>query len=276
MPGLATLTLVWLGAQKPEGRVKAALDEWAAAQAVALEAPRAEPSDDGEGARALAERCDRDLDQARDQVNAGDDGAARQTLARVEQTLRDHPELLQASWLMAERYRLEGQIASRSSENADRWQERADVLEGERAASFGEGRRAPEPLAKVPVVVAVHGARKHETYWDGAKTEDQASVAPGEHHLAIVRGKRVAWTGWVSVLLPATLDIWIPDAPPCSLEDFDGAAFTETEVRVAKGVRCGGWVAAAPGPKRGTIRAAICERETCRRPSTWAYDVFAP
>ena len=289
MPGLATLTVVWLGAQKPEGRVKAALDEWAAAHAVTLEAPRAEPSDDGEAARALAERCDRDLDQARDQVNAGDDGAARQTLARLEQTLRDHPELLQASWLMAERYRLEAQIASRSSENADRWQERADVLEGERAASFSnapgapgehpkgwKGRRASEPLAKVPVVVVVHGARKHETYWDGAKTDDEVSVARGEHHLAIVRGKRVVWTGWVSVLLPAALDVWIPDASPCSLEDFEGAAFTETEVRVAKGVRCGGWIAAAPGSERGTIRAAICGRETCRRPTTWAYDIFAP
>jgi hypothetical protein len=285
MAGLATLALVWLGAQKPEGRVKAALDEWAAAHGVMLEAPRAEPSDDGEAARALAERCDRDLDQARDQANGGDDGAARQTLARLEQTLRDHAELLQASWLMAERYRLEAQIASRSSESADRWQERADVLEGERAASFGddpgksptgEARRAPAPIAKVPVVVTVHGARKHETYWDGTKTEDQVSVARGEHHLAIVRGKRVVWTGWVSVLLPAALDVWIPDAPPCSLEDFEGAAFTEAEARVPKGVRCGAWVAAAPGPKRGTIRAAICERETCRRPSTWAYEVFAP
>ena len=40
MPALATLTLVWLGAQKPEGRAKIALDAWAESKGAKLEEPR--------------------------------------------------------------------------------------------------------------------------------------------------------------------------------------------------------------------------------------------
>ena len=43
MPALATLTLVWLGAQKPEGRAKVALDAWAESHGAKLEEPRSTP-----------------------------------------------------------------------------------------------------------------------------------------------------------------------------------------------------------------------------------------
>jgi hypothetical protein len=277
MAALATLAVVWLGAEKPEGKAKAALDAWAAARSFALESPRTEPDDGGEAARAVAERCEQKLEQARDQLNAGDDGAARQTLATLEQALRDHPELLQASWLMAERYRLEGQIAARLGESAAVWQERAETLEGERAPAFGEARRSSAERPSVPVTIAVHGARAHETFWDGARTDDAFSTGRGEHHLAIVRGKRVAWSGWVSALLATRLDVWIADAPPCSAEDLEGAAFAgASEVRPPSGVRCPAWAVAGPGAERGTIRAALCQRADCQRASTWAYEIFSP
>jgi hypothetical protein len=266
---------VWLGTEQPNGRVEAALNAWAASHGVTLQAPRTEADDRGEAASEVAERCDHALDEARDQVTAGDDSTARLTLARVEQTLRQHPELLQASWLMAERYRLEAQIAERASEGGATWQARADVLEGPRAAPFGEKRPALAPAVELPITIAVRGARQHENYWDGSKAGDQFSTAAGEHHLVVLRGKRVAWSGWVSVLVAGTVDIWVPDAPACSAADLGGAAFVdETQVRVPKGVRCGAWAVASLGTQHGTVRAALCHLDACDAASTSAYDIF--
>ncbi len=274
MAGAATLVLVWLGAGEPGGRTKTALDAWAAERHYVLEAPAVEPPDTGEAARTIADRCDHDLDLARDQINAGDDAGARRTLAGVEQTLRDHTELAEGAWLMAERCRLEGSIAARSGGDGAPWQERADVLEGPRAAAFGEtGGRSP--IAQVSVAIVVHGARAHETYWDGVRQGDRFSTAKGEHHLAIVRGARIAWSGWVSTLAEARLDIWVPGAPPCSVEDVAGVGFGSDADVAAPGVRCAAWAVAAPGSQRGTIRMALCNHETCEPPSTWAYEIFS-
>jgi hypothetical protein len=125
--------------------------------------------------------------------------------------------------------------------------------------------------------VAVHGARTHETYWDGARTGDQFSTTLGEHHLAILRGKRVAWSGWVSALVRTTFDVWIPDAPACSPEDLQGTAFAgDAGIFVPAGVRCGAWVVASPGANRGTLRAALCRQDRCESPSTWSYEGAAP
>src|SRR6266851_6208961 len=277
MAPLATLTLVWLGVQQPEGRVQATLEAWARARGAKLEQPRAEAGDAGAESQALAPRCDQALDKARDQLTGGDDQGAQQTLRQLEQALREHPELLQASWLMAERYRLEAQIAARTSaEEATRWRQRAHALEGQRAVSFGEVRsQTRAPPAELSVTIVVHGARRHEIFWDGASSADEVSTTAGEHHLVIVRGKRVAWSGWVSALAAGRIDVWIPDDLPCSVEDLAGAAMVPGgEASVPKGVRCGAWAIAAPGPKRGTLRLAVCSRDQCQPAATWAYEVF--
>jgi hypothetical protein len=277
MAPLAALTLVWLGAQQPEGRVQAALEAWARSHAAKLEAPRAETGDADAETQGLAQRYDQALDRARDQLTGGDDQAAQQTLRQLEQALREHPELLQASWLMAERYRLEAQIAARTSgEEAARWRQRADALEGQRAASFGEVRtRTSAPPAVLSVTIVVRGARRHEIFWDGASSADEVSTTVGEHHLVVVRGKRVSWSGWVSALAAGRIDVWIPDDLPCSVADLAGVALApDAEASVPKGVRCGAWAIAAPGPKRGTLRLAVCGRDQCERAATWAYEVF--
>src|SRR5260370_24811355 len=207
MAGAATLVLVWLGAGEPRGPTKTARDAWAAERHYVLEAPAVEPPDTGEAARTIADRCDHDLDLARDQINAGDDAGARRTLAGVEQTLRDHTELAEGAWLMAERCRLEGSIAARSGGDGAPWQERPGVLEGPRAAACGEtaGR---SPIAPTSVAIVVHGARAHETYWDGVRQGDRFSTAKGEHHLAIVRGARIAGSGWGRTRAEARVDMW--------------------------------------------------------------------
>ena len=44
-------------------------------------------------------------------------------------------------------------------------------------------------------------------------------------------------------------DVWVPDAPPCSAEDFEGVALEgATRVIVPAGVRCSSWAAAVLGP----------------------------
>jgi hypothetical protein len=277
MAALAMLVFVWLGRERPDDRTKRTLDEWAAAQGEKLEPPRAETGEASDSSRAKAEPCEHLLEEARDQLNAEDDGGASRTLDRLEQTLRDHPELLQASWLMAERYRLEAQIARRAGVSPDSWLDAAEALEGSRASAFGEDARGAESAPRITLGVVVHGARTHQTYWDGVKTDDDFSTARGEHHLAIVRGKRVAWSGWVSALAPATFDVWIADAPACTIEDLEGATLAPggREAEVPNGIRCPAWMLAAPGADRGTVRVALCREDRCRPAVTLAYDTVA-
>jgi hypothetical protein len=279
VPALATLTMVWLGAQKPEGRAMAALDAWAESKAVALAEPAEPAAEDASQALALAARCDQALDQARDQLTTGDVPAAQQTLSELEQTLREHPELLQGAWLMAEDYRLEAQAAQQgaagSSDDAAAWERRADALEGPRATAFGgRSRSTPAPVANVAVTVAVHGARRYEVWWDGVSASDRIATAPGEHHVLIRRGGHTAWSGWISVLVPGTVDVWAPDAPVCSQEDFAGVSSgADGGFVVPTGVRCGAWAVASPG-HRGALQVALCSGERCEPPATLVYDTF--
>lgn len=276
MPALATLTLVWLGAQKPEGRAKAALDAWAQDRGARFEEPRTVPQD-VDKSLGLSSQCEQALEQARDQLTSGDAEVARQTLRQLEQTLRDHPELIQAAWLMAERDRLEGQIAAPASpDDAAAWDRRADALEGERATAFAARPHTTQaPADNVTVTFAVHGARKFEVWWDGVNTTDHTATAAGEHHLAIRQGGRAAWSGWISVLASGTVSVWVPDAAPCSLDDMAGASFGEKgDPVVPGGVRCEAWAISAPGPTPGTIQIALCSGDRCQPAGISAYDTF--
>jgi hypothetical protein len=284
VPALATLTLVWLGAQKPEGRAQAALTAWAESKGAVLEEPRSTPPEDVEKAAALAAECDRAIDQARDQLNSADADAARQTLRQLEQTLRDHPELLQAAWLMAERYRLEALIAMRdpskpggSPHEAAMWDRRADTLEGARAAPFGSSPTTTSaPTDTVTVTLAIHGTRKYEAFWDGVSAGERIASPAGEHHLLIRRDGRTAWSGWISVLASGPVDVWVPAAPPCSAEDLaEVSPDAGSEGVGSSSVRCEAWAVAEPGPTRGTLRMAICHGDKCEPSTTLAYETFA-
>lgn len=266
MSNVATLTLVWLGTTQPDAAASATLERWARDHDAKLEAPRAVPASAEEDPPSLAERCETSLEQARDQLQAGDDEAARSILARLEQDLRQHPELLQAGWFMAERHRIEARIARRvSPDQADRYEQLADVIEGPRAPAFGDAARPRAPTSQVRVALVVHGPRRHEIHWDGAPTADELSTPAGEHHLLVFRGARVAYAGWVSALSSGKIDVWVPDAVPCSPEDFDGVAFeSRTRVRVPSGVRCAAWAVAAPSGRPGGVSIAVCSGAQCQ------------
>jgi hypothetical protein len=265
MPALATLTLVWLGARQPDPAGSATLAAWAEANAVRLEAPRHEVPADTAREASIAGRCETLLDQARDQLQAGDEASAGALLAEVDETLRAHPELLQAGWLMAERHRAEARLLrSTSPDRAMDWARRADIIEGTRAAAFGETATPSASAAKIRVEIVVHGARRHEIAWDGVLSSDEISTLPGEHHLLVLRGARVAWAGWVSALAPGKIDVWVPDSPACSVEDFERVAVDAgMKVSVPAGVRCGSWLAVSPGPRPGTLALARCQADRC-------------
>jgi hypothetical protein len=269
MPALAAIALVWLGAEKLDPRARALLDAWASRHSVKLAEPATELAPADDGAEALGQRCEQTLEQARDQLTAGDGGAARQTLARLEQTLREHPELLASSWLMAERYRLEAQIArSAGDDDAVSWDARADALEGPRAAAFGEGVAPTARLPRIPVNVAVRGTRRFEIYWDGARAQESVDTTAGEHHLVVMRGKRIGWSGWVTALSPGSIDVWVAGAPPCSAEDLAGVAGgtiprDDGSSALSTGVRCPRWSIAGKGLAPDTVRAALCRNDQC-------------
>jgi hypothetical protein len=265
-PAVATLTLVWLGAQKPDAVSSAALAAWARDHGATLEDPRPTTIAERTGSAVLVERCETWLEQARDQLQGGDDQAAQVLLVRLDQLLRQHPELLQASWFMAERYRLEARIARRASpEQALRFEQLAEVTEGARAPAFGEPARARTAAAEIFVSLVVHGPRRHEIYWDGMPSKDDVATTPGEHHLLVFRGTSVAWAGWVSALGPGKIDVWVPDAAACSMEDFEGVALEgRTRVRPPPGVRCAAWIAAAPIDRSGALSIALCEGDRCQ------------
>jgi hypothetical protein len=263
MPALATLTLVWLGARPPDPGASATLASWAQANAVRLEGPRPEAPAETDREAAIAGRCETLLDQARDQLQAADEASALALLAELDQTLRAHPELLQAGWLMAERYRTEARLLRGTSpDRAIAWSQRADILEGARATAFGETAAPSASPGKIRVELVVHGARRHEIAWDGALSSDDISTLPGEHHLVVLRGARVAWAGWVSALAPGKIEVWVPDATACSVGDLDQVA-VEAGMVVAPGVRCESWLAASPGPRPGTLSLARCRADHC-------------
>jgi hypothetical protein len=276
MPALATLTMVWLGAQTLSAAASASLEGWAETRAVRLERPRRDTVIDGSRS-AWQARWERWLEQARDQQQAGDDEAAEASLTELERSLRAHPEALEAGWLMAERYRAGARIVRRRSpEEMRRYEMLADVLEGQRAAAFAEpSTKIGMPVAKIHVELSIHGARRHETAWDGALSGDDFFTAPGEHHLIVFRGAGVAWAGWVSVLAAGKIDVWIPDATACSVEDFDGVAMRDgARIDVPPGVRCASWLAVAPAPSPGTLLLAVCNGDRCEPPKT-LYDGMA-
>jgi hypothetical protein len=263
---LAALTMVWLGATPPDAAATSMLDRFARDRNVTLEAPRGEEAAPAADAWALVERCETRLEEARDQLQAGDEDAAQRIVAEIDRTLRQHPELIPAAWLMAQRYRVEAMVARRTSpDRALRLERLAEATEGARTPAFAEPSAPPVAIAPIRIELVVHGARKREVYWDGAPTSATFSTTPGEHHLLVFRGDRVAWSGWVNALAAGKVDVWVADAAPCSAGDLDGVAMSAGRLAVPAGVRCGSWVVASPGTAPGTLSIALCNGDRCEK-----------
>ncbi|MBX3201133.1 MAG: hypothetical protein KF894_23545 [Labilithrix sp.] len=265
--------VVWLEDGEARDDAVRALGEWARARGIRLEAlepsPPAIPFDP-----ALAERAEKELDRARLAIGAADADAAERALARSESLLREHPELPQAA-VAPRRIRTPGRRAGCASSRDGRaraaW-ENAAALDGGRAPGIGETAFPPREAVKATLVLA---GDDDVTLWlDGAPLQPTSrtaraatyamDVAPAEHHLLATSGGGTVFASWVAIAgaEPAPLHVSVATRGACSREQLGRAEVQDGRI-AALGVTCPRWLAAVPGERRGSVRVARCERDTC-------------
>ncbi len=212
----------------------------------------------------LVSELEADLDRARTAAVSLDETRALELLASVEARLREHPELPQSAWLMAERLRLSATQSARrgNAALAARNGAGAAVLEGSRSAEFGEAEPSqPMPAAQT---VAFEGLDPRDRLeLDGQPLSGRdISLMPGEHHVRIVRGGRLVLARWVRIGAGArAVDLALPPLEPCSAEDLSGLRLEDGRVKPARGTRCSRWVTATRA--RGGLGLADCFGERC-------------
>jgi hypothetical protein len=252
----------------PEAEQARALASWARAHGVTLEPPRTESP------RPLAvdphagDDVERLLDRIRDAIAARDADAADRAIALAESTLRAHPELPQASWMMAEVERARSERLHRltpvDEEAAERAWMRAEALDGGRLPGVGEHAAAAHPPA---ATITLEPLPAQATAW----LDGRAEAAPGGvvttrtglHSLVIAWDDVPVWATWVEAPPgSSTVQVGLAAAAPCSSGDLSSAHVAGGAVEARK-VRCGGWVAALPGPSAASVLVATCEADRC-------------
>jgi hypothetical protein len=208
-----------------------------------------------------------DLALAHDALAGLDFDGAERNLARAEAILRDHPELPEAAWLLAE---VERGWSSRWLRDGDEtrakqaW-ERAAAIDGGRAPGLTE--KAFDPLPTIAATIVLDGAGSLRV--DGRATAPgSVKLGAGKHTLSIVRADgAVTWAEWVSFAEGITVHVTAPPSPACSATDLGQARIRGGEARAA-GARCGRWVAAVDEGD-ATIRVAACAGESCGPVGVW-------
>jgi len=277
----APVTLVWMApAPAPDAEQSRALASWARAHGVRLELPRTEaPRAIPVDARA-GDDIEKLLDRVRDAIAGRDAEAADRTLAAAESTLRAHPELPQASWLMAEVQRARSarfrRLPPLDDEAAERAWMRAEALDGGRLPGVGErAAMAHPPEATVTLEPVPAGAT---TWLDGRATASRSGVVTtqaGVHTLVIRWDDVPVWASWIEA--PAgssTVHLTVTGPAPCSSGDL-GLGRLDGGTIEAEHVRCGAWVAALPGPRPSSVLVATCEADRCGPLLEWSAPAVA-
>jgi hypothetical protein len=276
----APATLAWIAPAPPDAAQSRALEGWARIHGVRLAAPA-----DGKPPAIVvdpshADEVERLLDRVRDSIAARDVEATDRALSAAESTLRAHPELPQASWLMAEVERARSarfrRLVPLDQEAADRAWARAEALDEGRVPGVGEQAASAHPAdATIAVSLDPPGA----TLWlDGHRSLGGAlNTHAGAHTLVVSWDDAPVWAGWIET--PAgssSLHLAVPASPACSTGDV-GRARAVAGTIDAGAVRCGSWVAALPGPRTGSVVVAMCEPGRCgpllewNTPASWTW-----
>ncbi len=273
-----TAVLVWLSASSVLPTFRADLDAFAHSRFLRLEAPRENAAPYRVAASAYAPdavaQIEISLEEARNAAASLEQSRALGALERAEHVLREHPELPQSAWLMAEILEQSAEIentAPDGADAADALHERATALEGPRAAPFSD--RAPERAAEMAEThrVRVEGLEPADTLeWDGVQTPGAVVTAAGDHHARVTRGGRLLWAGWTklgreqpSVRLP------VPETVACSADDIGQGYIAGGQAVAAAHARCASYVLARA--RAGGIEAALCERERCGKVVIWEH-----
>jgi hypothetical protein len=259
--------VVWIadGAPVPSDDAKRSLEAWARARGVKLVAP----SEDAEPAKGIDWSAGEDVEsaiaRAREALAGLDFAATEKALGEAEATLRDHAELPHAAWLRAEIERTWSSRWLRAKDEARAklaWQ-RAAALDGGRAPGLGE--KAFDAGATITATIRLDGVGDGEA----ALRLDGSPIAPGdvtrgegEHALGVVRADgSIVSSAWVPLTQGAVVRAQAPVAPSCAVGDVKRARLAGDAI-VAKGVRCGHWVAAIAVDAE-VIRVASCEADSC-------------
>jgi hypothetical protein len=193
--------------------------------------------------------------------------------------LRAHPELPQASWLLAEVMRgwavrwarLRPQDNVRA---AEAWR-RGAGLDGGRAAGVGEP-GASERRAAVTATLALDGTGQASLDGVGV-SEGPFQSADGDHQLVVTRNGTLILAEWVTVVQGAVVRVAVPEVAACSREDLQRARGIEGTV-VPSGVRCQAWVRVQEldvGAVKSDLMLTVCERDTCGAPVRWSVGLIA-
>lgn len=152
---------------------------------------------------------------------------------------------------------------------SDRAWGRAEALDGGRVPGVGESVATTHPAdASVALTLEPSGG----TTWLDGKAVAGAVIATraGPHAVVVTWDDVPVWAG--SIETPAgssNLHLVVPGPPPCSVGDVAHARATSDGVQATE-VRCGSWVAVAPGGKPGSVAVAACETSRCGARVEWS------
>jgi hypothetical protein len=222
------------------------------------------------------------LARARDAVAARDADAADRALSSAESTLRAHPELPQAAWIMAEVQRARAArlrlIAPADHEAAERVWLRAEALDGGRVAGIGEeGSTAHPEAASVAMDLSADDV---ELWLDGEPLPAKSRIATraGLHALVATWEGAPVWAEWIETP-PGASSLRVPASGPprCSVDDVAHAKLVPDAEGASPGrgsidasrVRCDAWVAALAGARPGSVKVAMCQVGRCGPAFEW-------
>ncbi|HEX3775187.1 MAG TPA: hypothetical protein VHV51_12025 [Polyangiaceae bacterium] len=264
-----TAVLVWLSAASLLPTFRADLTSYAQSRLLRLEAPLENVPAFHAAAYApdLVAQIEVLLEEARSATASLEQSRALSALEHVERLLRDHPELPQAAWLMAEELELMAEVESSAPDGsgaAMTLQRRAAVLEGPRVTPFSDHPASSELPAPVRHALTLEGTEPDDVVeWDGEHAGAELSIAAGEHHARVSRHGRLLWAGWVAVAeSDVRVRLEVPATAPCSPDDIGAGRFENGRALPAPRVRCESYVLARQHAGGG-IEAALCSKESC-------------
>ncbi len=289
-----TAVLVWLSASSALSPAlpgilptfRADLDAFAQTHLLRLEAPRENAASFRASAYApdAVAQVESSLEEARNAAGSLEQSRALAALERAEHVLRDHAELPQSAWLMAEILELSADVESTAPDGADAelaLRKRAAALEGPRATPFSDRASVEEAEATqastLSVQVQLQGLEPGDALeWDGRERPATFDTPPGEHHARVARNGRLVWAGWTHVASGAPganstpLRLPIPETVACSPDDIGQGRFVGGRALPAAHARCESYVLAR-ARSQGGIEAAVCERESCGPIVIWQH-----
>jgi hypothetical protein len=272
-----TAVLVWLSAVSISPGFRADLDGFAQSHLLRLEAPRENAAAFRAAAYApdVVAQIEVLLEEARNATASLEQSRALSALEHSDHLLREHPELPQAAWLMAEQLELTADVEGTAPDGASAsatLRARAAVLEGARATPFSDRAPSAEPEASTTHAVNVDGVEPGDTLeWDGVRTGPELLLATGEHQVRVSRNGRLLWAGWLSVgETELRVRLPVPETPACSPDDIGAGHFAGGQAIAAPHARCQSYVL-AQARAGGGIDAALCERDTCGKVVIWEH-----